>query len=75
MGEARHPGPAHPGPGPPRVPEHPPDDHLPGQRTETRQTRSRTGTRLPQPPTAPRYDVGKTVKRNLSITAHKQRTG
>jgi len=24
---------------------------------------------------APRHDAGKTVKRNLSITAHKQRTG
>jgi hypothetical protein len=36
----------------------------------------RTATRLPQPPPrTPRHDVGKTIKRDLSITARKQRKG
>jgi len=35
----------------------------------------RTATRLTQPPNRPRNDVGKTVKRDLSTTAHKRRTG
>ena len=45
--------PADPGPGPPRVPEHPPDAALPGQRAETRQTRPRTPARIEEP--APGY--------------------
>jgi hypothetical protein len=40
---------AHPCPRPARVPEHPREHHPASQRTETRQTRPRTTTRLPQP--------------------------
>ncbi len=43
-------GPADPRPGPPRVPEHPPDAAPPGQRAETRQTRTRTPARIKEPP-------------------------
>ena len=41
---------ADPGPRPPRVPEHPPDPARPGQRAETRQTRTRPPARIKEPP-------------------------
>src|SRR5215210_1958908 len=50
LGETRPAQPTHPGTGPPRIPEHPPDDRTPSPRTQTHQTRTRTPTRLPQPP-------------------------
>src|ERR1035441_6921303 len=49
MGTASPPGPAHPREGPPGVPEHPREDHLSGQRTETRQARPRTPSRVEEP--------------------------
>ena len=58
-----------------RIPEHPPDDRTPSPRTQTHQTRTRTATRLPQPPARTHYDVGKTVKRDRTLTAHQQATG
>jgi len=44
------PGRLTPGPGPPRISEPPREDPLPGQCTETRQTRPRTSARVKEPP-------------------------
>ena len=48
---------------------------LPRPRTETQPTRPRTPTRLPEPTPRTSHDVGKTVKRDRTITARQQRTG
>ena len=69
LGKTRPPGPAHPSQGPPRLSEHPPDDPAPRPRTQTQPTRPRTPARLPQPTPRTRHDVGKTVKRDRTITA------
>ncbi|WP_331759615.1 transposase [Streptomyces anulatus] len=56
-GQARTP---HPGPGPTRVQEHPSTPPLPRPCSPTSRRWSRTATRHQEPPSPPRYDVGKT---------------
>jgi hypothetical protein len=75
LGETRPAGPPDPGPGPPRLlrtSARPPPSR-PERRTQPTRPGRRLGSHNRQP--APRYDVGKTVKRDMTITAHQKRSG
>ena len=75
LGTARPARPADPGPGPPRVPEHPREGLLPSRCAETRQARPGQAARVENCHPAPRHDVGKTTKRELTLKARRERAG
>src|SRR6266536_3283699 len=69
------PGRLTPGPGPPRISEPPREDPLPGQCTETRQTRPRTSARVTEPPSRTQLRGRETFKRERTLKAVREREG
>jgi hypothetical protein len=62
-------------PRPPGISEHPRGYALPSRCTETRQTRPRPAPGSKNRHTAPRYDVGKTTRRERTLKARHERAG